>query len=198
MVTPIPILGVLVSGGSMKIIKVMHSPMTVAVIVLFVFFIQTPLQAVQERRGSTVVVTLADGSRVEGELLAVKEEVLLVYDKKAAQGKSIDLRQVTQVKLLKKSKILAGVGIGLALGILGGFVINKTSGGDQEMAGLFYVYYLPQTALAGGIIGAVLSKPAYFDFAGVQLSNMWQDLRSLKQYARESDTDFNKDLAVHQ
>jgi hypothetical protein len=181
----------------MKIKKITHGPMTVAVIFLFVFFMQTHLQATQKRRGSTVIVTMNDGSQVEGELLTVKDDALLVYDPDADQGKSIDLRQVDRVKLLKKSKIGVGIALGLALGIGICFHYIEVLGNKGDMQELVYLFYIPPlTGLLGGGIGALTSIPAYFDFAGAQFSVARKDIQRLNQYARESDIDLTNDMVA--
>ena len=55
---------------------------------IFLIWSSCPLKAASERRGATVTVTLTDGNRVKGELLAVRTDFLLVYDRDARLGKA--------------------------------------------------------------------------------------------------------------
>ena len=143
-----------------------------------------PLLA-KERRGSTVEVTMADGNRVRGELLSVKSDALLVFDKNARQGKSIDLHQVAGVKLLKKSRFLTGLGLGLVIG-LGYCVYNlEILGNDEDLARLSYIVLPPVTGLAGGILGALAGMSERFSLAGASSQNVQQNLKRLAGYARE-------------
>ena len=121
--------------------------------------------AADGRRGAKVEVTLTDGDMVEGELLAVKADALLVHDPDAGMGKSIDLRQVASVKLFKKGRFLpwlaVGIGVGLGIGL---FQYAKT---DKEgMAELTIVAQMPLAGLCGGILGAFAGMREEFSRAG--------------------------------
>jgi hypothetical protein len=185
MVTHIPLPGVPESGGRMKIIKITHGPMTVAIIVLLMFFMQTPLQAVHERRGSTVVVTLTDGSQVEGELLAVKEDALLVYDPVADQGKTIELQQVANVKVLKKSNLLKGLFVGLAVGLALSEYSYKIAGNDESLESIIYIFLPPPITLGGVIFGALTSISKTVRLSRDSIESVRGKLEWLKLHSRE-------------
>jgi small nuclear ribonucleoprotein (snRNP)-like protein len=145
-----------------------------------------PLAAVKGKKGSNVEVTMADGRVVRGELLAVKSDVLLVYDHNSSQGKSIDLQQVVQVNVLRKGKSLRGLCVGLEVGLglsLYGFIKSD----QHENSGLIFCTVLPVTALLGGILGALAGTPEKFHLAGESFEMVQQDLEELRQYAREPD-----------
>lgn len=96
-----------------------HSPLKTTIVFLTVFLLlpRLPLAARKERRGAQVEVSLTDGSRVEGELLAVKIDALLIYETNRVQGKNLDLSQIQSVKVIKRSKAWTGLAIGAAAGL---------------------------------------------------------------------------------
>jgi hypothetical protein len=150
-----------------------------------------PLPA-RERRGATVEVTMADGNRIKGELLAVKTDALLVYDSAARQGKNIDLQQVTKVRVLKKSKFGEGllIGLGVAVGMSVIMQLKK-----NEFGFVFtFIGVGSQLGLFGGIIGAVAGIDKKISLAGVSSQDILFNLEQLKLYAREQDPDLPGEL----
>jgi hypothetical protein len=133
----------------MNIIQCNKIIVTALIFTMFVALANQPLPA-KERRGSTIEVTMTDGSKIKGELLAVKADALLVYDSAARQGKNIDLRQVTKVRVLKKSKF--GQGLLIGLGVAVGMSVIQSK--KNEFGFVFtFIGIGSQTALFGGIIG---------------------------------------------
>lgn len=161
-------------------------PIAAAVtLVVFMAIVCQPLPA-RERRGSTVEVTMTDGSMVRGELLAVKSDALLVFDSDAGQGKAIDLTQVDRVKVLKKSKF--GEGLLIGLGVAVGMSVIIQSKKKNEFGFVFtFIGIGSQTALFGGIIGAVAGIDTKIPLAGVSSQDILFNLKQLKRYAREQD-----------
>jgi hypothetical protein len=160
----------------------------IATTMLLVFVISLaslPLSA-GERRGSDVVVTLTDGSKIKGELLAVKTGALLVFERAAHQGKSIDLGQVANVKVLKTFWGLTGMvfGFGLGTGIFKLTYDDSKCCGDQMGSSLII---LAICTLAGGIFGALKSVPTQITLTGGSYQRTQQNLEKLKRYAREKD-----------
>ncbi len=125
--------------------------------------------AAKERRGATVMVTMTDGNRVKGELLAVRSDFLLVYDRDARLGKSLDLQQVAQVRIYKKPKFLAGLTIGLGVGLAASiYNLNKIDRESLmplvEIVGSFLP--LPVAVFGGGMLGGLFSIPKKISLAG--------------------------------
>jgi hypothetical protein len=138
----------------------------------------------KERRGSTVVVTLIDGSLIKGELLAVKHDFLLVYNHDAGQGKILDLQQVAKVKVLKKSKL--GLGLLIGLGVAVGMSVIIQSKTNEYPFVLTFIGIGSLTALIGGLIGAAITGiDKKISLTGVSAQNILFDLEQLKRYARE-------------
>jgi hypothetical protein len=155
---------------------------TTLIFVLVMALTGLPLPA-KEQRGSNVVIILNDGHQANGELLAVKSDALLIYNHNSNQGKSIDLQQVVQVIVLKKSKGLLGLAIGLGVGVLTWVIINARN--DFEYARLSYIIITPPASLLGGIIGTLVSVPEEFYLSGESSQDVLQNLGQLKRYARE-------------
>ena len=158
-------------------------------VVLSMTFLHMPLPAARERWVATVVVTMTDGSMVKGELLTVKNDSLLIFDRDAGQGKNIDLRQVAQVKLFKKGKFLPwlaiGVGVGLAIGFFQYSQYEKSEKGG--MSELTIAAQTPVTSLCGGILGAFAGIHEKFSLAGASSRIAQKNLERLKRHARERD-----------
>ena len=102
----------------------------------------------RERRGADVVITLKDGHYVTGELIAVKQDSLLIF---AGKDESIDLVGIRSVRIVRKSK--AGLGatcLGLAGALMGGI-----SGAKDPLLGgtRLSIFAGILGAAAGGIVG---------------------------------------------
>ncbi|MBE0665777.1 MAG: hypothetical protein IH584_08110 [Candidatus Aminicenantes bacterium] len=176
----------------MNINKGRHRTITAAVGVFFIFFFLSPLHASRERRGATVEVTMTDGSKVRGELLAVKTDTLLVYDRTAGQGKIIELRQVDRVKVLKKTKFGEGLLIGLVVGVGISFfnshiLKSGMSGHESFYFGLGLSVFPPITGLCGGLLGELAGIDKKLSLAGKSFERVQQNLLRLKRHAREQD-----------
>jgi hypothetical protein len=144
-----------------------------------------PLAAAKGRKGSTVEVTLADGNRVRGELLAVKSDVLLIRDPDTGQGWSIDLQQLTQVRIMRESKFLLGMIFGVNVGL------GMTKYIKEDRAGLFYglnsACLVLATGLICGFVGSAAGKDKKIPMDGVSILIAQQNLERLRRYAREVD-----------
>lgn len=165
---------------------------TTLIFMLAITVARLPLPA-KERKGSTVVVTLIDGSKVKGELLAVKKDALLVYDSSARQGKSIDLRQIAKVKVLKTFWVLTGMVFGLGVGMgISKLTVNSNKTDFHDIGNYLLLPFI--TTLSGVIIGASASLPKKISLIGESSQSVQQNLEQLKRYAREKDTEKPVDL----
>jgi hypothetical protein len=75
-----------------------------------------PALSAKERRGANIVVTKNDGTIVRGELLAVMGEDLIIMDESTLGGITAGLADIQDIKVVKKSKIPIGIGIGFLSG----------------------------------------------------------------------------------
>ncbi|MCJ7526014.1 MAG: hypothetical protein MUP71_12455 [Candidatus Aminicenantes bacterium] len=171
----------------MNLICIRYRIIVIAAIFLIMFFMQLPLQASRERMGATVVVTMTDGRVVKGELLSVRDDALLLYIQSSDRGERLELMQVEKVKLLKKSKFLLGLGIGLLVGLALSEYSYGIAGNDEELSGLIYFVLPPQTGLLGGICGVLAGISRVVYLAGESTASMQKNLGWLKLHAREQD-----------
>ncbi|NIM91620.1 MAG: hypothetical protein GTO17_11815 [Candidatus Aminicenantes bacterium] len=77
----------------------------------------------KEKRGAKLIITKTDRQQVKGELIAVKENSLLLLDSESGADVSIDIADIRRILIVKKSKkwkygLLVGGGVGLIAGII--------------------------------------------------------------------------------
>ena len=93
-------------------------PLSKKFIALFLIFSLVMLSAnlyAKERRGAKLIVTKKDGQLIEGELIAVKPNSLLLLD---TEGKdvSVGIADIKVITIVKKSKALVGATFGAFAG----------------------------------------------------------------------------------
>jgi hypothetical protein len=107
----------------------------------------------KERRGAKLIVTKKDGQQIEGELITVKSNSLLLLD---TEGKdvSIDLADIKAIKIMKVSKVWEGVRIGGFIGGVVGSLLFIAS--EEEKVGWAPFGVLSSHAILGAAIGAII------------------------------------------
>ncbi len=108
-------------------------------VVIFSLFCPGNLWA--KRNGAQLQITKLDGDVIEGELLKVKDNSLLVMTTGSETGVTVDMNEIIQLKIKKKRTfgkgavpgLLVGVGIGIVAGLAGnydgeGFIKSKGEG----------------------------------------------------------------------
>jgi hypothetical protein len=103
----------------------------------------------KERRGAELVVQKKDGQIVRGELIAVKENSLLMLV--SGVDLSVDIRDVKVITIVKKSKILEGAGTGLLVFGGVGALLGLASGDDKT--GIFGFSAVDKALLGGSLLG---------------------------------------------
>lgn len=83
----------------------------------------------KERRGVELVVQKKDGKQETGELIAVKQNSLLLLDSEGLDV-SVNIGEIRVIKIVKKSKSLVLGGIGLVSGAAIGALIGYLLGDD--------------------------------------------------------------------
>ncbi len=158
----------------------------IAAWVLVMVLAGMPLAA-RERRGSTVEVNLTDGRMVKGELLAVKGHDLIIHDAAKDTGFTVPIEMVSAVRLKRRSKVLAGIGIGFIGGMGVGVAMAGSRGGDScertgpAIAGLMC---WGAATLIGGWAGGILSLPEEMTTNGREPVQIEAYLRRLRMHAR--------------
>jgi hypothetical protein len=145
-----------------------------------------PLEARRARHGATVEVTLVDGGRVRGELLAVKSDALLIYDQETRQGRRLELTTVSSVKAKKRTKF----GTGFLVGTLGGLAaagIYNLTGGEivKDYSTAHYMSFAPTAGLLGGLVGTLTRTGKVYPLAAASSKGMDHSLNHLRGLARE-------------
>lgn len=145
----------------------------------------------EQKKGSTVIITLRDGRQASGELIAVKPKSILILDP-AGKDASFDLTEIAVVKVFRRSKAGKGALTGFLIGAGAGITAGLLSGGSGEdsdflggMAGMFLggiggVVGLVGGLLAGGSAGGELD----IRFEGATELSQRTDLQKLTKYAR--------------
>lgn len=137
------------------------------IVALGLALVALPLFA-KERRGARLFVENRDGTVVQGELLAVRGENILLREVGTDQGITESLRDVQTIRVARKRSFGRGAGKGLLYGGLGGAVLTvalseANAGSDPSVRGASAalvggLYFGAIGALVGGIAGG-LSGP---------------------------------------
>ena len=99
---------------------------------LFLIFSLVMLSAnlyAKERRGAILIITKKNGQQIGGELITVKKDSLLLF---IGVDVSVDISEIKVIKIVKKSKVLQGLGFGLLIGAGSGALLGLASGGDPS------------------------------------------------------------------
>lgn len=77
-----------------------------------------------EKQGANIIVNLIDRPPAGGELLAVREDSLILMDTNLKTGLTIDFRDIKSVQIIRKSQVF--------LGMLGGFAAGLAIGSGAK------------------------------------------------------------------
>lgn len=172
-------------------------PLSKKFIALFLIFSLVMLSAnlyAKERRGAKLIVTKKDGQLIEGELIAVKPNSLLLLD---TEGKdvSVGIADIKVITIVKKSKALvgatfgafAGGGIGAVVAPLIGApapIIFSSMAAEKKtiLGGIFFGFIIG--AVCGGLIGADAGTDKKIQIEGKSDSEIQEALDKLRKKAR--------------
>ena len=145
----------------------------------------------KERRGAKLIIAKKDGQQIEGELITVKPNSLLLLD---TEGKdvSVGIADIKVIRIVKKSKALLGAGLGLI--ILGGgtalsIAIFGTWESDEVLDVALFGGAIGAAAglLIGGVTGALLGKDKTIQIEGMSDLYIQEALEKLRKKARIRD-----------
>ena len=159
---------------------------TISILLVFYVFLLSGLIFAEENRGAIIEVyekkPQMEGApwemaAIRGELIAVKKNSLLILESDSGSDVSVQINDVYEVKILKKSKKLAGgiigfltgVGIGIAASLIGW---EKWSWAPKDTKTKYRIVIAGGVsggviaAVAGGMIGAHKSRPETYRIAG--------------------------------
>ena len=123
--------------------------------VLAGLLLAAPPGLMAERYGATLRIEMQDGSQLQGELLTVKGETLILQARTGSEARA-DIRDVARVRIMRPNR----VGKGLAAGMLTGFalgclvVLPFTLSRSNEYSVLPLLIYGGMFGGAGGALGA--------------------------------------------
>ncbi len=160
------------------------------VLVMMAVFLVLPAPASsKEKRGAQLVVTKLDGREVGGELIAVKDNSLLLLDG-AGGDEAVNATDIRTIKIVRKSHA-GGLAIGGALvGALGGLVIISSVADEDNKytAPLGGVLFGAAGALAGLALSVPIGADTTFALAGEPGSVVRERLNKLARMSREART----------
>ncbi len=106
-----------------------------------------------EKKGADLIVQKVDRIRVKGELIAVKQDSILLLDKYSGADMAIDVRDIDVIKIVRESgaPVVGGIA-GLFLGGVTGYFIGYPQGDD----GGFVIISKPLAGGIGAAIGGIL------------------------------------------
>jgi hypothetical protein len=149
-----------------------------------------------ERRGATLVVQKKVGVQEKGELIAVKQNSILLLGSYSGADISIDVPDIKTIKIVKGSGALPGLAYGFLIGGAVGAAIGLASGDDAPH---FVRFTAGQKALiagavlgaAGGVIGLIVGgstgNEQTIQIEGKSEPEVQSALRALKLKARMPD-----------
>ena len=97
-----------------------------------------------------------DGQIIKGELLAVKENRLIIMDSASLSGITLYIDELRVIRVVRKSKFFQGLGCGLLTGGTGGALLGFLSGDDPPG---WFSMTAGQKALFGGLAFGILGAP---------------------------------------
>jgi hypothetical protein len=153
--------------------------------------------AAGKKNGHKLTLTLKNGSLVQGELLTVMEDRLILLNANSSTGEEIRIGEVDLIRVHKKANSGKGFGLGFLIGAASGALLGIMSGDDRG-SGTFPIFQLSAVekagvgalglglvgCLAGGLIGSLLED--VIDLGTVPPPALDQVLIKLKSFARVS------------
>lgn len=89
----------------------------------------------KEDKGAELLIQKKDGQEVGGELLVVKERSLLLMDRNSGADVAVVISDIRVLRIVKKSKALAGGAVGLIAGVAAGALLGRFAGGEEPVLG---------------------------------------------------------------
>ena len=90
-------------------------------LVFSILALSIPLTA-KEKKGADLIIQKTDGTQVRGELIAVKENSLLLMERESGADVSVDIEDIKFIDIVKKSKTVTGLLIGGAIEAFVGYM----------------------------------------------------------------------------
>ena len=138
-----------------------------------------------KKKGANLIIQKKAGQSVRGELIAVKQNSLLLKDRDSGADVTVDIEDVSVIRIVRKTKYGIGYIMGMVAGIAVVSAINIESIGWIDFRPAMFGI---AGALVGGIIGSVISvilgKDVTIQFSGKSDSEIQEILEKLRKKAR--------------
>ncbi len=137
----------------------------------------------QGRKGADLIIQKKDGTQVRGELIAVKENSILLMERDSGADVTVDIGNIKMIPIVKKPKLWLGAGLGLLAGAAAGalsygsyyyFVQGFYFGAIGAGIGLFLGFF----------VGAAVRIDKKIQFEGKSDSEIQEILEKLRKKAR--------------
>ncbi|MFX0211367.1 MAG: hypothetical protein ACFFDT_35635 [Candidatus Hodarchaeota archaeon] len=150
----------------------------------------------KERKGAELSIQKKDGFYERGELIAVKQDSILLLDIYSGTDVSVEVKNIGLIKIVKESKFWQGAGIGFLIGGTGGGIIAGVTAKDDPPDTFFWQMSATEKIIAavfsigiiggllGGAVGATVGKDKTFHFEGKSDSEIQEILEKLRKKAR--------------
>jgi hypothetical protein len=110
-----------------------------------------------EKRGATLVVQKKDGAQEKGELIAVKQNSILLLGSSSGADVSVDVPDIKTIRILKKSRARAGLGYGFLIGGAAGAGLGPAIGKNWWVSATDKILIgVGIFGLAGGLVGLLV------------------------------------------
>jgi len=145
----------------------------------------------QGRKGADLIIQRTNGTQVRGELIAVKQNSLLLLERDSGTDVTVDIGDIEVITIVKKSEALLVGFTGLVLGGFIGYMVGRGYGSKsgfmfskEEAGGLGAAIGGVSSALIGALIGAVVGKDETIQIEGKSDSEIQEILEKLRKKAR--------------
>ena len=110
-----------------------------------------------ERRGADLLITKKDGQQVISELVAVKQNSIVVLSFSGAD-EAINVSDIRFIEIKKHSRVLEGVVFGILVGGMVGAAIGSANDPPGLLHGIETAQGVGIGALAGGLLGVMIGS----------------------------------------
>lgn len=139
----------------------------------------------KQKRGAILAVQKKAGAQVKGELIAVKEDSLLLKGAESGVDVTVYIKEIKVVTIVKKSKAGAGILLGGTLGgVMGAAAYGEPDNAFIDFRGIVVLGSAILGVIFGGIIGALAGNDKTYQIEGKSESEINRILYGLRQKAR--------------
>ena len=138
-----------------------------------------------KKKGADLIVQKTDGIQIRGELIAVKENSLLLLNRLSGTDVTVDVSDIRLIKIMQKSNTLSYGVLGFFVGGMIGYAIGYDQGNKSKIQIISPSY----TGLAGAGIGSVLAG-----LGGVLIGAMVSNSSKTVQFEGKSDSEIQEIL----